>query len=71
MGPYPPRVPLAVLTPANQQSANGVGGVHTVRGGDDPGGHYFRPRFVEAVHVWKDFLSGDSTLFSPGAADYS
>ena len=30
-------------------------GFHTVRVGIDPGGHRFRPRFVGAVDVWRDF----------------
>ena len=36
----------------------------SVRGGIDPVGHCFRPRFV-GVNVWKDLRSGDLTLSSP------
>ena len=51
IGPYPRLIPLAPRTPANQRSASGVGGFHTVRGGIDPGGHRFFPRFVGFVEV--------------------
>ena len=44
--------------------------MHTVRGGIDPGGHRFRPRVVGVVEIWKDFLSVDGTLSSPGCADF-
>ena len=47
MGPYPPRVALALQTPG--------WGFHTVLGGIDPGDHCFRPRFAGVVDAWKDF----------------
>ena len=43
-------------------------GFHTSRGGINPGDLYFGPRVVGVVEVWKDFSSGNQTLFSPGAA---
>ena len=43
-------------------------GFHTVRGGINPGDLRFRPLFVGVVEIWKDFVSGDETLSSPGAA---
>ena len=47
MGPYPPRVALALRTPG--------WGFDAVRGGIDPTRHRVRPRFVEVVEVLKDF----------------
>ena len=47
MGPYPPRVAPAKRTPG--------WGFHTVRIGIDPDDHRFRPRFVEAANLCKDF----------------
>ena len=38
LGPYPPRMALALRTPG--------WGLHTVRGGIDPAGQGFRPRLV-------------------------
>ena len=37
-------------------------------GGIDPGDLRFRPRVVVDVEIWKNFLSGDETLSSPGVA---
>ena len=50
LGPYPPRVALAVGTSPNR-SAIGQWrwGFHTVRGGVDPGEHRFRSRVVEVL----------------------
>ena len=42
-------------------------GFHILRGGIDPRAHRFRPRLVEVVDIWKNFLSG-GTLSSPGGA---
>ena len=39
MGPYPPRVALALRAPS--------WGYHTLRGGIDPGDHRFRPSLLE------------------------
>ena len=50
MGSYPPQVALTPQTPANQQSASGVGCFHTVWGGIDTGGRRFRPRIVEVAN---------------------
>ena len=47
MGPYPPRVAPAKRTPG--------WGFHTVRIGIDTDDHRFRPRFVEAANLCKDF----------------
>ena len=33
-----------------------------------PGGSPFSSRFVGVVEIWKEFVSGDETLSSPGAA---
>ena len=33
-----------------------------------PGGHCFRLQVVEVVDVWRDLLTGDRNLSSPGAA---
>ena len=41
---------------------------HTVQGGIFPGGLRFRPRVVGVVEIWKDLLSRDGNLSSPGAA---
>ena len=70
MGPYPPRVALALRTPANQRSASWVE-FHTGRGGIDPGNHRFRPWFVGDLDVWNDFRFGDGTLSCPGGAGYT
>ena len=43
-------------------------GFHNMRGGIDPENHRFRPRFVRAVDLWKDFKSRHGTLFCPGGA---
>ena len=43
-------------------------GFRTARGGMDPGDLCFRPRGVGVVEVWRDFSSGDKTLFFPGTA---
>ena len=51
--PYPPRVVPALRAPANQRSARGIG-VHSVRGGADPGEIDFRPRVVGIAEIWKD-----------------
>ena len=37
-----------------------------MRGGIDPAGHRFHPGFFGVVDAWKDFRSGDATLFSRG-----
>ena len=47
MGPYPPRVALALQIPG--------WGFHNVLGRIDPGDNRFRPRFAGVVDVWKDF----------------
>ena len=66
MGPYPPLIPLAPRTPANQQSASGIGGFYTLRGVIDPMNHRVRSQFVGLVDVWKDFGPWDGALSSPG-----
>ena len=43
-------------------------GLYTVRSGIDPGDLRFRPRYVGVMEIWKDFLSGDGNVSSPGAA---
>jgi len=69
MGRYPPRVEVAPRVSANQSSASGVGGFHTVRGGIDPGDHCFCPRFVGTVEAWKDLPAEDGALSFAGAAE--
>ena len=41
---------------------------HTLPGGIDPVDLCFRPRAVGVVEIWREFLSGDDTLSSLGAA---
>ena len=53
VGPYASRMPLAPRVPANQRSASGVEGFHTMHSGIDPMSHRFRARFVGPVDVWK------------------
>ena len=53
MEPYPLGLALALRTPISDQPKGS--GFHTVRGGIDPRGHQFRPRFVGVVDLWKDF----------------
>ena len=45
---------MAIWTPANQPSPDGLG-FHTVRGGIDPRDHFFRPRVVGVIDFWKRF----------------
>ena len=59
MGPYLPRVALALRTP---------GYFRTVRGGIDPGNHRFRPRFVvdlrkNLIRAWDFILPGWRWLY--------
>ena len=49
-----------------QQPTNGVG-LHTVRGGIDPGDLRFSAKDVGVLQMLKDFLSGDEKILSPGA----
>jgi len=59
------------LTPwvlANQQSASGYWGFHTVPGAVDPRDLRFRPKVVGVVEIRNDLFSGVETLSSPGAA---
>ena len=60
MGPYPPRVTLAIRIPG--------WGFHNVRGGIEPGEIHVRHQYIGVVDVWKDFCSGDGTLSFPGGA---
>ena len=43
----------------SQQWYTSIWGFRTVRAGIVPGDNRFRPRFVEVVHIWKAFCSGD------------
>ena len=56
MGPYP----LRARRNSTKLSQSAIGrwrwGFHTVRGGVDPGDHFFRPWLVDVAHVSKDFL---------------
>ena len=60
IGPYLPRVALALRSP--------VWGFHTVRGGIDAEDHGFRPQFAGVVRVWQDFRSEGLTLSSRWSA---
>ena len=60
MGPYPPRVTLALQTPN--------WGFHTVRDGIDSGDHRFRPRFCWICTCMAGYVVGDDTLSSSGGA---
>jgi len=61
---------LAPWAPANQQSptSHPGSGLQIVGGGIDPGNFRVRPRGVGIVEIWKEFLSGDGQLSSPGTA---
>ena len=41
-----------------------------MRGGMDPGEIGFRPLIVEVVDMWRDLLSRDEALLSPGSAGF-
>ena len=43
-------------------------GFHNVWGGINPGGMRFRPPVVGVVDAWKDLLTRDGALLSPGCA---
>ena len=69
METHPPRGALALCTIPSQSAIGQWGwGFHTVRGGFDPAHLRFFPQVVWIVETWKDFLSGDETLSSLGAA---
>ena len=56
MGFYCPQVALTLRSSPIQSAIGRWGcGFHTVRGGVDPEGHRFRPRFVGVVDIWEDF----------------
>ena len=46
---------LAPRAPAKSAVSREGRGLHTLRGGVDPGDVRFRDRVVRVVHVWKDF----------------
>ena len=59
MGPYPPRVALALCTGANQPAISQRGqGLHAARGGVDPGEHRFRSQGVGIVEIRRDYDPG-------------
>ena len=66
MRPYRPRVALALLSSPNQSAIGRSGwGFHTVRGGFNPGGHFFAPggrscRYTEAFpnRGWRPIVPG-------------
>ena len=71
METYPPRGALALRTIPSQSAIGQWGwGFHTMRGVFDPGDHRFRPQVVGVVDVWRNFLSGDGNLSSPGGAGF-
>ena len=53
--------------PSQSVISQRVWGLHTVRGGIDPGDHRFRPRFVGGADVWKDYDQGMGP-YPPGVA---
>ena len=56
LGTYSPRGALALCTiPSQSTIGQWDWGLHTVRGGFDPGDHCFRPQVVGVVKVLKDF----------------
>ena len=67
MGPYPPRVALALfLSPRQSAIGRWDWGFHTVRGGVNPGDHRFRPGVVGVVDVMERFLNLGSGPILPG-----
>ena len=55
IGPYPPRVKLALYTSPGQSAIRRWGcDFHTMGGGINPGDIRFRPRVVGVVDVWMD-----------------
>ena len=59
MGPYPPRVKLAIYTSPNQSAIGRWGcDFHTMAGGINPGDIRFRSRVVGVVDVWMDSAPG-------------
>ena len=55
MGPCRPWVALTLFSSASQSAIGRRGwGLHTVRGGSDPGDHNFRPRVIGVVVIWSD-----------------
>ena len=72
MGPYSPWAALDLRTPGWGLASSQCGwDFHALRGGIDPGGHRFRPRFVGVVDVRKGPRCGKGTLSSPGVAGSS
>ena len=71
MGTCRPRVALALFSGPSRSAIGRRGwGFHTVLGSFDPGDHRFRPQVVGVVDVWRNFLSGDGNLSSPGGAGF-
>ena len=67
MGPYRPRLALALRTPVNQRSANGVGFPHRA-GRYQPGESPFSSPARRSCKGVKVILIGEGGLSSPGGA---